>query len=500
MDRPQPHNAINANAVSSVIIVAGLCCSILLISSGHDPSTISLTSEDIIKFSVLWVASLLGGYTLGIFNIALLGSLIVGIILSNSFEDFKVPHQLADFVRTVSLSIILIMSSLEMNVDGIRDFGLVCVRLTTLPGMIEAIIGATCSVLLFEIPITLALVLGYLLSAVSPAIVVPGMMSLKSKGFGVEKGIPSLVMAAASMDDIVALTGFTVSLGIALDTESRNVFLSIFLHGPLQLFIGVAIGFVLGLAFTLFARLCSSHWQRTLFALELSTLVSYFFKNVHLDGVGPIATLVMGATVSILWKQKRFIDFVNPNGYLETNPTTYLYNIVHALSELWEIAFRPLLFASIGAALDFKTLSGNNVLNSCVIVIISVIARALTAYASVGGRNFTRSERQFISMAWIPKATIQAVLCTIPLALVEERIDSSEQLITWAVQIKTTAIVAILLTAPTGLVAMQVFGPRLLSQKELVSELNIYEKDDVSSPKQEERVSSPDKQLSPVSA
>jgi NhaP-type Na+/H+ or K+/H+ antiporter len=176
------------------------------------------------------------------------------------------------------------MSSLEISIEKIMQVGTICLRLTALPGMIEALTAASLGVLLFDMPFTLALALGYILSAVSPAIVVPSMISLKNLGYGAERGIPTLVMAAASFDDLAAITGFTVSIGIALD-NSKNIFLSAFIHGPVQLFIGVGTGLFMGVALAT-TRFCLHQWQRTLIALELSVLVSYLFKCIHLDGVG----------------------------------------------------------------------------------------------------------------------------------------------------------------------------------------------------------------------
>ncbi|KAL7510062.1 hypothetical protein ACHAXN_007000 [Cyclotella atomus] len=364
--------------------------------------------------------------------------------------------------------------------------------------MIEALVSGAFASLLFKMPFTLALGLGYILSAVSPAIVVPGMLSLKSQGLGVEKGIPSLVMAAASFDDVLAITGFTVSIGIALDTESQNIFLSAFIHGPLQLFIGVASGCLLGSLLAI-CRFCRKQWQCTVIAIELSIATTYFYKQVHLDGVGAVATIIMGVVASLISNHPRFVQYAKINGFASSS--SYLHKIGDDLKVVWDIALRPLLFGSIGSAFDFKSLSSNVILKAFAIVIIGVTARMITAYAAVGGRNLVRSERQFISIAWIPKATVQAVLCTIPLAIVEKRMGTSEnsEILTWAKQIMTTAIISILLTAPIGLMLIQWLGPRLLS-KEDEEEVSVSVRSEQETPRLDSKESTSDKRVSPDSA
>lgn len=271
------------NGFSSVFIVAAFCCCLLLILIAYD-SIITVTSNDVVKVTVLWIAALLGGCLFDMVHLSLLGSLIAGILLQN-ICDLSLPSEFIDWITTISLCTILLMSSLEISIEKIMQVGTICLRLTTLPGMIEALTAASLGVLLFDMPFTLALALGYILSAVSPAIVVPSMISLKNLGYGAERGIPTLVMAAASFDDLAAITGFTVSIGIALDSNSENIFLSSFIHGPVQLFIGVGTGLFMGVALAT-TRFCLHQWQRTLIALELSVLVSYLFKCIHLDGVG----------------------------------------------------------------------------------------------------------------------------------------------------------------------------------------------------------------------
>lgn len=116
-------------------------------------------------------------------------------------------------------------------------------RLTCIPGCVEAVACGLAAILIFDMPPSLALSLGFILAAVSPAVVVAEMLKLQKLGFGVEKGIPSLVMAAASFDDIVAIAGFSVCIGIAIKSEKSSLIHTI-LHGSLSIFLGFAVGII----------------------------------------------------------------------------------------------------------------------------------------------------------------------------------------------------------------------------------------------------------------
>lgn len=144
----------------------------------------------------------------------------------------------------------------------------------------------------------------------------------------------------------------------------------------------------------------------------------------------------------------------------------YLHEIGSDLNVFWELALRPLLFGSIGASFELKTIPSNIILKALAIILVGILARMLAAYAAVGGRGLTNKERQFIAVAWIPKATVQAALSTIPFSLVQERMATDESLVLYTRQIMATGILAILITAPLGLIAIQVLGPWLLSKQE----------------------------------
>merc|ERR1711972_1214392 len=127
-----------------------------------------------------------------------------------------------------------------MDLLAVKRLGMAVVRLTVLPGVLEALSAAVLANLIFGMPFLLALAFGFILAAVSPAVVVGGMFDLQARGFGVEKGIPTLVVAAASFDDVVAISGFSMCIGLAVG-EGGNILMDA-LGGPLSVVGGIVAG------------------------------------------------------------------------------------------------------------------------------------------------------------------------------------------------------------------------------------------------------------------
>lgn len=184
--------ALNPDFLSSFFIVTGGCvCLYLLIQEQFVVSPAAVANV-----AILWVASIGVGYIFQAVGIPpLLGSLVAGILLQNTVDNFELSHRFGETIETVGLCIILLISSTEIDVHAIASAGGISLRLTFLPGLVEAAGTAAASYWLFDMPPALALSLGFILAAVSPAIVIPGMTNLQRLGYGVEKGIPSLVMA-----------------------------------------------------------------------------------------------------------------------------------------------------------------------------------------------------------------------------------------------------------------------------------------------------------------
>ncbi|KAL7540270.1 hypothetical protein ACHAXR_009993 [Thalassiosira sp. AJA248-18] len=447
---------LNRDFASSFLVVAvGCACLYLIIQDEY-----IVSPQSVANVAILWVASIGSGYACQAVGVPpLLGSLIAGILLQNIVDDFGISPRFGEVVETVGLCIILLISSTEIDINAVAKAGGISLRLTFLPGLVEAFTCAAASYWIFSMPPAFALSLGFILAAVSPAVVVPGCTHLQKLGFGVDKGIPSLLMAACALDDIVAISGFTIAIGIAMDNHD-NLALSAFMHGPVAIFIGVVSGCISGVILAA-TRYCPSDWQRTAIAIELGLLMTYGYKRAGFES-GAVATLMMGTIARLVWQQKPVIEYTQCSG------AEFLNKVGLDVNVIWDIAVRPLLFGSIGAAFDLSVMPKESVFKSCAIVIIGLFIRLPTAFMSAYGKDLSNTERLFVAFAWSPKATVQAALCSLPLTMIKKNYsgsDNIDELVDFGTQIKSTSILAIIITAPIGLLSLAFLGPMLLSKE-----------------------------------
>jgi NhaP-type Na+/H+ or K+/H+ antiporter len=284
------------------------------------------------------------------------------------------------------------------------------------------------------------------------------MFDLQSRGYGVAQGIPSLVVAAASFDDVVAISGFSMFIGLAIG--NGNIILEA-LHGPINIIAGGVCG--AGGAYLLcLTKLWDTDHKRSAVILLLGLIFTFSSKFLHFAGAGALASLVMAAGAAQLWSR-------GAGGSLSSGPDDMMaHHVEEILCNIWRVFAEPLLFSVIGSALDFSRIDVSTIPKAIGLVLGGVVVRCLAAMFATFGAGLSLRERLFIALAWMPKATVQAALGSVPLSLVRDglkreddpaKFDRYEQ---WGIDILTTAVFSILLTAPVGLIVIQQFGPRWL--------------------------------------
>jgi len=436
---------------------------------------------------ICWVCGLVGGWLMEIISQPpLLGMLIAGIVLRNIGSPSLVeplPDEWATAVRVFGLSVILMRSGLELDLGAIKRIGPACVRLTVAPGCSEAIMVGVAGYIIFGMPITLALSLGFILAAVSPAVVVGGMFGLQRRGYGVAKGIPSLVVAAASFDDVVAITGYSLCIGFAISHEGANLLWEA-MHGPINVGLGLALG-IIGGKVVAFSPMWNTPAKRTLAAGLMGLMMAFFCNMLHFTGAGALASLVSTCVAARDWgimsaqRGKRADDTdgaseeMKKNGHIDydehDDPGHWAHDVESNLAVLWSLVAQPLLFCVIGSALNFAELDPATIPLSCIVIIAGVLVRCPVAMLVLYGADLTHQERAFVGLAWIPKATVQAALGGIPLDIVRTTLDRDhdpemyDKYEKWGLQILTTAVFSILITAPIGLLVIQNLGHRWLN-------------------------------------
>lgn len=326
-------------------------------------------------------------------------------------------------------------------------------RLAFIPCLAETLTVAIASYFLLDFPWMWGFMLGFVLAAVSPAVVVPSLLGLQERGYGVEKGIPTLVIAAASVDDVLAISGFTILLGITF--KPNQDILTVIFQGPKEALIGLLFGVFWALLATFFPGKDDAKMGRFRFLmLFLGGLVAYFgSKSVHLDGSGALAVLVMAFVAGIGWRKQ---------GWTDDNFVTA------TLADFWVI-FQPILFGLIGTEIQVSELDPSTIGLGIAVLVIGLTIRIMASYCAVLGGDLTLKERFFVALAWLPKATVQAALGPVALDhLSNSDLDPDSDLYLMrkelGLKVLTVAVLVILITAPIGSIAISLSGPKLLKK------------------------------------
>ncbi len=419
---------------------------------------------------LLWFCSLITGIALNKVKIPpLLGNLVVGIILKNVPGKLVdgLPNEWATIIRSTGLTLILMRSGLELDLPAVVRQGWVAARLTVIPGFMEAMVVGGVAVAHWGMPPALGFSLGFILAAVSPAVLIGGMFDLQKHGYGIAKGIPSLLVAAASFDDAVAITGYSIAIGFASFAGGNKVWEA--LKGPVEMIIGFIVGVTGGILCGM-TRMFPSSAQRIWICLFVGFYQSSIAGKFHASGAGAIAGLVTTGTASYIWQNNSLNNYkiFKWLGVAKDQKNhEWHHHTEHTFAMLWDKFLSPLQFGLIGVSIDFSKIDVKIIPGALLIVFCGMLIRVPTAFFCCGGKNLTFWEKLFVGLAWIPKATVQASLGSVPLDLIVATMNKNDKNYelykSYGEQILLTAVVSILITAPIGLVCINAFGQKWLN-------------------------------------
>ncbi|XP_066488537.1 sodium/hydrogen exchanger 9B2 [Tiliqua scincoides] len=397
----------------------------------------------------LFVFAVIGSKIMGLIKLPslpplppLLGMLLVGFLLGNvpvMSNIVQIHVKWSAALRNIALSIILARAGLGLDPKALKKLKAVCLRLSLGPCIIEACAAAVLAHFLMHLPWQWGFMLGFVLGAVSPAVVVPSMLILQAGGYGVDKGIPTLLMAAGSFDDILAITGFNTCLGMAFSSGST---LDNILRGVLEVAVGIAAGGLLGIFVRYFPSKDQVYlaWKRAYFLMGLSVFAVFGSMYFGFPGSGGLCTIVLAFLAGMAWSGEK----------------TKVEEIV---AVAWEV-FQPFLFGLIGTEISVVSL-GLETAGLCVATLgIALIVRIIATFLMVCCAGFDIKEKVFISVAWIPKATVQAAIGSVALDIARGQED--QKLEQYGMNVLTVAFLSILITAPIGALIIGQTGPRLL--------------------------------------
>ena len=369
----------------------------------------------------------------------IIGMLLVGIVLGphilNVLDDSILS--ISSELRQMTLIIVLLKAGLSLNLSDLRQVGRPAVLLSCLPATCELAGYILLAPYLLGVNRIEAAVMGAVLAAVSPAVVVPRMVFLMENRWGTDKSIPQMLLAGASCDDIYVIVLFTTFTGIA---QGGNARAADFLNIPVSVLLGIAVGAAAGYALSGFfeAAFARNHMVRG--SVKVIIVLSVSFLLVALETVlkGRIALSGLLAVTSMACMLAR-----KTTGEVRARPS-------EKFGKLW-IAAELILFVLVGAAVDIRYVSETG-LAAVLMVFAALIFRAAGVVLCLAGTKLSRRERLFCVIAYLPKATVQAAIGSVPLAMG----------LPCGKIVLSVAVLAILITAPLGALGMDAAYRKLL--------------------------------------
>lgn len=364
---------------------------------------------------------------------SLLGMIITGMILSPYAFNLLDPLilEISADLRQVALIIILTRAGLSLDINDLKKVGRPAILMCFLPACFEIIAVVLVAPKVLGITILEAAIMGSVIAAVSPAVIVPRMIKLIKEGYGRENSIPQLVMAGASVDDVFVIVLFTVFTSLAMgDSISPLNFVQI----PISIILGIIAGVIVGFLLTkLFSKFSIRDTNKIIIILSVSFLLLELEKS--LEGIVPISALLSIMTLGIIITRK--------NSKLADRLSSK-YN------KLW-VGAEILLFVLVGATVDLNYAFKAG-LPSIFIVFVALIIRMIGVYVSLLKTKLTKKEKLFCMIAYTPKATVQAAIGAIPLTIG----------LACGQDVLTVAVLSILITAPFGAIGIDRLYTRLL--------------------------------------
>ena len=369
----------------------------------------------------------------------IIGMLLVGIVLGphilNVLDDSILS--ISSELRQMALIIILLKAGLSLNLSDLRQVGRPAVLLSCLPATCELAGYILLAPYLLGVSRIEAAVMGAVLAAVSPAVVVPRLVFLMENRWGTDKSIPQMLLAGASCDDIYVIVLFTTFTGIA---QGGNARAADFLNIPVSVVLGIAVGAAAGYALSRFfeAAFARNHMVRG--SVKVIIVLSVSFLLVALETVlkGRIALSGLLAVTSMACMLAR-----KTTGEVRAR-------LSEKFGKLW-IAAKLILFVLVGAAVDIRYVSETG-LAAVLMVFAALIFRAAGVVLCLAGTKLSRRERLFCVIAYLPKATVQAAIGSVPLAMG----------LPCGKIVLSVAVLAILITAPLGALGMDAAYRKLL--------------------------------------
>ena len=366
----------------------------------------------------------------------LLGMLATGVVLGPYVLNLLDSSILgiSSELRKIALIIILTRAGLGLDLSGLKKIGRSAVMMCFVPASFELLGMLLLAPKLMGISLLEAAIMGAVLAAVSPAVVVPRMVKMMEEGYGVKEGIPQLILAGASVDDVYVIVLFSTFVGMM---QGKGASVISFVNIPVSIILGIIIGLITG------------------------TLLGYFFKRVHIRYTSKVliilsisfllVTIEDRLTTAITFSALIAIMFIGIG--LQRKRETVAKRISIKYGKLW-VGAEVFLFVLVGATVNIGYL-GKVGIKAVLLIAGALLFRMLGVFVCLLGTSLGGKEKVFVMMAYTPKATVQAAIGGIPLSLGFACGD----------MVLTVAVLAIVLTAPLGAFAIDLSYKKLLNKR-----------------------------------
>lgn len=372
----------------------------------------------------------------------ILGMLVTGILLGPYVLNLLDPSilSISSDLRQMALIIILLKAGLSLNLSDLKRVGRPAIMMSFVPASCEILAFFLFAPYILGITRIEAAVMGAVLGAVSPAVVIPRMVQLMDERYGTNKSIPQLIMAGASCDDIFVIVLFSTFVSMA-QGGSANV--ADFLNIPVSILLGIALGAVVGYLLSRFfeTAYAHKHYVRNSMKVIVVLGMSFLLMSIEtwLEGIVSVSGLLAVVSMACVLKIKSSV-FVSTR-------------LSEKFGKLW-LAAEVLLFVLVGAAVDIRyTLDAG--VAAVLMIFLALAFRAVGVSICVLGTAMSFKERLFCVIAYLPKATVQAAIGSVPLAM---GLPCGQIVL-------SVAVVAILITAPLGSLGMDLTYKSLLTKE-----------------------------------
>ena len=400
-----------------------------------------LTNILIIIFSLILIgfAANFSGKLIELIKLpSLIGMILLGMIIGPSFLNIvpKSTLQIAPYLKDIALVTVLFIAGLGISLKQMKQIGRSAVLLSIIPATFEGFTIAILSMIFLKFTFVQGAILGFIIAAVSPAVLVPSMVDLIKRKIGQDKAIPQMLLVGASADDTVAITLFTTFLGIYLSTvNGKEISVATELISiPLTILISILVGWILSLLTKNLLTSIKSNAIRVILTLTICLLIRLVESNLHIKLFNSLLCIMIYGF------------------FLRTYLNDLAKEIQDGINIIWKYG-KLYLFAFVGMAIN-PYLVGEFLWIGIIMLLISLSVRSIGVLISLIGTDLNIKERIFCVIAYLPKATVQSAKAGIPLQM---GVAGGEIM-------QAIAILSVLITAPIGAIGIKITSSRFLSQ------------------------------------